>query len=283
MGCGCSEPETPKLGQPTIELEPSRVVTVNHDAGSVDIAYRVFREDLKDGENGVVVWQHAYGDTSENTWAKCKVDMFDGYCVILPDALGHGTESSKPTDPLQYTPAALATNIIAILDKENISKAHYVGYSIGSYTGCCLLAHYPERWSSVALGGWNPEAVLPGFVAGILANTYNQPWMDPKRDKPALKQASYACCNKVPNLEKALEECSKGSDGYPRMLLFAGKSDTVFRGIRACAEKYRFSSAFAPGSHEHVNVYAAGINEIRDALLQHINSGARHLESKVQR
>lgn len=269
MGCGYSLP-VPKLGVPRIGLVPYRVTKLKCESGSeVDIAYRVFREELKDAKNGVVVWQHAYGDTSENIWAKSKVDMLEGYCVIVPDALAHGKVSSKPTDPECYKPKVLAESITAILDQEKIArKAHYIGYSMGGYIGCCLLSHCPERWSTMAIGGWNPGGVLPGFVAGILARTYQQPWMDSERDTPALTQASYACCNPVPNLEETLEECGRSSDGYPRVLLWAGESDMVLGGIRTCSKKFGFPLVTAPGSHEHVNVYAAGIQEIRDRLVK---------------
>ena len=133
MGSASSKPPIPELEEPKIDLAPSRVATVSHEFGpDVEIAYRVFREELKDAENGgVVVWQHAYGDTGENLWAKCKVDMLDGYCVIVPDALGHGTESSKPTDAKYYAPKVFAESITTILDKEKITRnAHYIGYSL---------------------------------------------------------------------------------------------------------------------------------------------------------
>lgn len=187
MGSTFLTPPVPELEEPKIELVPTRVTTVKHESGlDVDIAYCVFREDLKDSKNGVVVWQHAYGDTGENVWAKGKVDMLDEYCVIVPDALGHGRESSKPTDPNYYTPKDLAGSITAILDKEKINrKAHCIGYSLGGYIGCCLLAHCPERWSIVAIGGWNPEGLMPGFVAGILANTYtSRGWIQRATNQP---------------------------------------------------------------------------------------------------
>ena len=95
--------------------------------------------------------------------------MLDGYCVIVSDALGQGTES---TDPKYYAPKVFAESITTILDKEKITrKTHCIGYSLGGYIGCCLLANCPERWSTVAIGGWNPDGAMPGFVAGILANT----------------------------------------------------------------------------------------------------------------
>merc|ERR1712226_938274 len=115
---------------------------------------RVFREDLKNEKNGIVVWQHAYGDTSENVWAKGKIDILGGYCVIVPEALAHGTDSSKPTNPVCYSPVAQARNIMTILDKEGITNSsHYIGYQMGGYIGSCVLAFYPERWASVAIGG----------------------------------------------------------------------------------------------------------------------------------
>jgi hypothetical protein len=56
MGSASSKPPIPELGEPKIDLAPSRVATVRHESGpDVDIAYRVFREELKVAENGGVV------------------------------------------------------------------------------------------------------------------------------------------------------------------------------------------------------------------------------------
>ena len=194
--------------------------------------------------------------------------MFETFLFRVNEA--HGTKSSKPSDPIYYTSVSYASNITAILDQEGIKKAHYIGYSLGGYIGCCLLAHCPDRWTKMAIGGWNPEGTMPGFVASMLANTYRQPWMDSKRDKPALKQAIKGCTNAVPNLNEALEACSNGSDGYPQVMLWAGESDMVVGGIRKCAKKYNFPLATTPGSHEHVNLYVAGIPEMCEALLAYL-------------
>ena len=70
------------------------------------------------------------------------------------------------------------------------------------------------------------------------------------------------------NIKAALKECSDGSDGYPRVLLWAGDSDITVGGIRKCAKKYQFAFATVPGSHEHINIYVAGIEEMRNCLLK---------------
>ena len=149
---------------------------------------------------------------------------------------------------------------------------------MGGYIGCCLLANCPARWSTMAIGGWNPQGVLPKFVAGILARTYQQPWMDSERDTAALQQACTACCNPVPNLEEALTKSSSNEEGYPKVLLWAGESDMVVKAIRSSAKKFGFPLITCPGSHEHVNMYAAGIQQIRDGILEFLKTNHQPVE-----
>ena len=76
-------------------------------------------------------------------------------------------------------------------------------------------------------------------------------------------------CNPVPNFEDALKECGRSSSdgGSPRVLLWAGASDFVVGGIRKCSQKFEFLLLTVPGSHEHVNIFVAGIEEVRDRLV----------------
>jgi len=69
--------------------------------------------------------------------------------VIAIDLRGHGL-SGKPRDPSQYG-AAMAHDVIRLMDSLSISKAHVVGYSLGSELAAMLMAGDPARLLSVTL------------------------------------------------------------------------------------------------------------------------------------
>jgi len=69
--------------------------------------------------------------------------------VIAIDARGHG-KSDKPHDCAAYG-AAMADDVIRILDALHIHKAHLAGFSMGGLTAINLMARHPDRFRSVVL------------------------------------------------------------------------------------------------------------------------------------
>lgn len=77
------------------------------------------------------------------------------YRVIAIDARGHG-KSDKPHDCTAYG-AAMADDVVRVLDALRIRKAHLVGFSMGGLTAVRLMARHPERFRSVTLLAPKPE------------------------------------------------------------------------------------------------------------------------------
>ena len=75
--------------------------------------------------------------------------------LILLDARGHG-ESDKPYDPAAYRNEHLVKDILAVMDDLGIEKAHFMGYSSGSYYGLGIAKYAPNRLLSLILGGIAP-------------------------------------------------------------------------------------------------------------------------------
>ncbi len=71
--------------------------------------------------------------------------------VIAIDLPGYG-ESDKPDDPAAYG-EQWVDDVILLLDRLNIRKAHIVGYSMGGMVALKLIAEHPERVISGTLGG----------------------------------------------------------------------------------------------------------------------------------
>lgn len=70
------------------------------------------------------------------------------YKVIVLDNRGVG-KSSKPEEP--YTVRTMADDIIALMDRLDIDKAHIVGASLGGMIAQELAINYPERVNKLAL------------------------------------------------------------------------------------------------------------------------------------
>jgi len=77
--------------------------------------------------------------------------------AITIDLPGHGATGAMAEDS-DYTLAATAQNIIALLDELQIDKCPLVGYSLGGRLALLLALNYPDRFSHLAL-----ESASPGI------------------------------------------------------------------------------------------------------------------------
>jgi len=90
-----------------------------------------------------------------------------GFRVIVPDLRGLG-RSTKPKTITQevFSIPNLASDLIAILDKEKIEKTHWVGNSLGGILALYIIDKMPERLNSLITFGTAysldvPEQVVP--------------------------------------------------------------------------------------------------------------------------
>jgi pimeloyl-ACP methyl ester carboxylesterase len=72
--------------------------------------------------------------------------------LILIDARGHGA-SDKPHDPEAYRVELMVADIVSVLDDLAISKAHFLGYSMGGWIGWGIAKYAPERFHSLMISG----------------------------------------------------------------------------------------------------------------------------------
>ncbi len=107
----------------------------------------------------------------------CNLHMWDAqmsvlepnYKIIRLDMRGHG-QSDTPPGP--YTLDELADDVIAVLDSQNVDRAHWVGLSVGGMIGQSLLLRYPNRFISATLAdtaSFQPPAAGPVWDARIKA------------------------------------------------------------------------------------------------------------------
>jgi pimeloyl-ACP methyl ester carboxylesterase len=122
------------------------------DSNGVKIRY------VTEGKGEAVVLIHGWmsdssmwgADAAGNT----KLDGHPGFQVIAIDCRGHG-KSGKPHDPAKYG-VEMALDVVRLLNHLKIKKAHFVGYSMGSFVVGNIAATYPERMISATYGGQAP-------------------------------------------------------------------------------------------------------------------------------
>ena len=119
-----------------------------------------------EGEGPPVVLQHGLL-MDAGAWRQAGfVDaLADRYRVVCVDSLGHGS-SDKPSDAHCYRQDQRAGDIVAVIDDLGCARAHLVGHSMGAWLGVGVAKYYPERLSSLVLGGWDVVNGLPPTAQG---------------------------------------------------------------------------------------------------------------------
>jgi 3-oxoadipate enol-lactonase len=97
-----------------------------------------------------------------SVWDGLAPSLAKNFRLIRFDARGHGA-SSVPPGP--YSLADLGDDVVALMDRLDIAKAHFLGLSMGGAIGQWLMIHAPRRLQKVVLAntashfpdgaGWN--------------------------------------------------------------------------------------------------------------------------------
>jgi len=127
-----------------------------HAADGTPIAY-----DLS-GEGPPIVLVHGFAASRVITWANTNWYAWltrASRRFIALDCRGHG-ESGKPHGVEAYDDRTMTSDIVAILDQEGISRADFIGYSMGAYLIMNLLHLLPDR-------------IGRGVLAGVGANYFS--------------------------------------------------------------------------------------------------------------
>lgn len=120
---------------------------------------------VQDSSTGhdTVILLHGWPDDSSLWRLQIPALRESGYRVICLDWLGHG-RSEKTRDLDKYTLASLSADLVQLMDKLNLDKAHYIAHDYGAVVGWELATRYPERLTSyVALSVGHPLALVKNF------------------------------------------------------------------------------------------------------------------------
>lgn len=101
-----------------------------------------------------VTFVHGAGGSS-SIWYKQIREFKKHFNVLLLDLRGHG--NSKPDLKSvfndKYTFDVITNDIVEVINFQNIKKSHFVGISLGTILIRNLAEKYPERVSSMVMGG----------------------------------------------------------------------------------------------------------------------------------
>lgn len=113
-----------------------------------------------------VVLSNSLGST-HRMWDSQVAALEERFRVVRYDTRGHG---DSPVPPGPYSIDELADDVIALLDRFDIERAHLVGLSLGGMTMMRVAARNPERVDRLALlctaaylppaQGWTDRAAL---------------------------------------------------------------------------------------------------------------------------
>jgi len=100
-----------------------------------------------------VTFIHGAGGSS-SIWYKQIRDFKKHFNVLLIDLRGHGKSKKPIYEKLkEYTFEVIGDEVIDVLDYLNIAKTHFIGISLGTIIIRDMSERYPDRVSSMILGG----------------------------------------------------------------------------------------------------------------------------------
>lgn len=102
-----------------------------------------------------IVMIHGY-TAHKDVWPRFAKHFSKTHRIVIPDLAGHGKTNFEPG--LEYTQAAQARRVLALMDTLGITKAHITGNSMGGYIAAYIALYHPNRTLSVAL--FDPAGVI---------------------------------------------------------------------------------------------------------------------------
>lgn len=228
-----------------------------------------------EGSGPLVILQHGLFLVAESWKRAGIVDLLaDSYRIACVDSLGHGL-SDTPPDPALYRQAQRAADIVAVMDELGEPRAHFVGHSMGGWIAVGMAKYFPERLSSLLVGGWHPSRGLPPGPKGPIE--FDAFLNFAKRTAPKLVQwitpdvepGVRGCFEALSELDGAREALL--SKNFP-VMIWDGSDDPDHATKKAFADDNGFRFLSTAGDHlgmlfRHAAESATCIREFLNPLL----------------
>ena len=236
--------------------------------GSVEIAY------LDEGEGEPIVLVHGFASTMNVNWVYptwVSELRKAGRRVIAFDNRGHG-DSSKLYDPAQYSIAAMASDVVALMDHLAIARADLMGYSLGARMAAWLALNAPERLRAAIFGGIGMAMIEGGGPGENVVAALEAPALDAVTDPVGRTFRAFADQTRSDRL--ALAACLRGSRGLMSradagrialpVLIAVGTTDEIAGSAHALGGLIAGSEVLDIPNRDHMRavgdkVYKAGV------------------------
>lgn len=122
----------------------------------------------------VAILLHGFPDSSAVWSAVTPLLVAEGFRIIAPDMRGFGeTDMAPHTEDYEIFSAGAVPDVMGVLDRLNIERAHVVGHDFGAPVGWALAALHPERFITLtALSVGHPRAFMKGGFKQKLMSWY---------------------------------------------------------------------------------------------------------------
>jgi pimeloyl-ACP methyl ester carboxylesterase len=191
------------------ELDIEAPANIRHGDVAVSDGVRIHYQEA--GEGVAVVLLHGYTSCCDASWFADGMakELARTHRVIGIDARGHG-RSEKPHDPSLYDGDRMPRDVIEVLDRLGVEKAHFHGYSMGGGIVAHLMARRPDRFITAGFGGSGVRETDETLAAQAAAA--DPQGVDPDQDAGRAKLAARADRD-----NEALKAVQDGRQAKPRV------------------------------------------------------------------
>jgi pimeloyl-ACP methyl ester carboxylesterase len=110
-----------------------------------------------------VVMVHGFTSNRHENWRRVGwYDALDRKAIraVALDCRGHG-KSDKPHDPAAYDRAAMAHDVVALMDHLGLERVDLMGYSMGARLALAVAVDNPTRIGNLVIGGVGGKLLDP--------------------------------------------------------------------------------------------------------------------------
>ncbi|MFM8376945.1 MAG: alpha/beta fold hydrolase, partial [Phenylobacterium sp.] len=220
-----------------------------------------------------IVLVHGFSSNRYENWKR--MGWYDavagkGLRGFALDCRGHG-ESAKPHDPALYGRAAMARDVLALMDHLGAGRVDLFGYSMGARTALEVALTAPDRVSNLILGGVGDALFTPRETASTGAMAAAMRAADPETiTEPMLRSFRQFADEQGEDLE-ALAACTEatnppldpdrlGSLPMP-VRVIAGMQDRLAGDPEALAARFAYGKGVVLPGCDHFSAIPHGLTK----------------------
>lgn len=181
-------------------------------------------DDSGERRAGAMVLVHGFSSNRVEGWKRMgwyeALERKGIRCVAL-DNRGHG-ESGKPHDPASYDRAAMARDVLALMDHLGLERVNLMGYSMGARLALAAALEAPGRFRHLILGGVGAKMLEPPTNDGGMAEAMAAD--DPASINDPMLRSFRHFADEQGEDRLALAACSRGASVPVDRAMLAGLS-----------------------------------------------------------